>query len=79
MCNKYCSQWQLVRKLSYFNWKKKKRALFYWPFAEYSRWNCHLQLVLYTLLLFLYEMTYPIFLHGFLPGKIKGFPMEVLS
>lgn len=37
--------------IDYFNWKKK-RALLYWPFAEYSRWNCHLQLVLYSLLLF---------------------------
>lgn len=63
--------------INYFNLGGKKKP-FYWSFAEYSRQNCHLQLVLYSLLLFLYEMTYPIFLHGFLPGKIKGFPMEVL-
>lgn len=78
LCNKYCSQQQLGRKLAEIlsTGKKEKRALFFsQPFAEHNRQNCHLQLVLRSLLLFLYKMTYPTLLHGF---KIEGLPMAVL-
>lgn len=67
--------------VNYFNWKKKwkKSPIFYWPFAEYSRQDWHLQLVLYSSLLFFpfNEMSH-IFAWIY-TRKIKGFPMEVLS
>lgn len=79
--NEHCSRWQFWEKSSvnYFNWKKEQGFFSFWPVAEYSTRDCHLQLLLSSLLLFLYEMTYRTSWHGFIPGKIKGFPMEVLS
>ena len=64
--------------IDYFNWKKKKEPSYTDLLQNTADGivTCNWYFILCCC--FLYEMTYPLFLHGFLPGKMKGFPMEVL-